>query len=68
MLEVLTCVEKSSIVWYEVCKQQHVVSTKQSERFIANLLKVEDVTLVRSISISVNQYAGRTYNVNLTLE
>jgi hypothetical protein len=68
MLEVLTCVEKSSIVWYEVCKQQHVVSTKQSERFVANLLKVEDITLVRSISISVNQYAGRTYNVNLTLE
>jgi hypothetical protein len=68
MLEVLTCFEKICIVGYEVCKQQHVVSTKQSERFIANLLKVEDVTLVRSISISVNQYAGRTYNVNLTLE
>ena len=68
MLEVLTCFEKICIVGYEVCEQQHVVSTKQSERFIANLLKVEDVTLVRSISISVNQYAGRTYNVNLTLE
>jgi hypothetical protein len=31
-------------------------------------LKVEDITLVRSVRIGVDQYAGRTDNVNWTLE
>lgn len=58
MLEVLTC-DGSFIVGHEVCEQKHVVCTKQSECFVANLLEGEDIIFIRSVSNGVNQYAER---------